>query len=308
MDLIKIGTDPFQPGKFPLHKMLIDSDVDGIVSGAILKKVYPNIIHQFGDPGSIQDGKFVDFVDSETAVVDLPYVKGCGLYFDHHLSNKPSLEIVGRWSNTPSAARLVYDYYKNDFDLTNFTDILPDVDTFDSGAMKYEQVVNPSFVLKLALAIEKRDNQFFEYLMQILPNVKLAELESDVVIAAQIALYQAKIERIKSYVPNHITPRGKLVFVDLRDSDLADVHISIIESQLMDYEVVVNVKRFAGKTKFSLYQNNLLERPYEYDLLAIAKNINPMYSGGHKKGCGFAKPENKTVEECMEIIENQIAK
>jgi hypothetical protein len=204
----------------------------------------------------------------------------------------------------------VYEYFKPFYNLKNFARLIPEVDKFDSGAMKLSDINNPSFGLQLAFTTVQKDKQYFAYLVRMIASSSFEELIHNREICEKITDLEKHIRNINLDLKHVMQSREKIAILDLRTSDLVNIHISILEKELLDYEVVITMKENERKVQFTMYQNNLLELPYEYDLLAVARRINPTHSGGHKKGCGFTKPANLTVTECLdkacEIIDTQI--
>ncbi|RZD42901.1 MAG: hypothetical protein CXT70_02230, partial [Methanobacteriota archaeon] len=99
-------------------RIIADSDLDGLCAAAVLKTVNPNAEVIFAHAALIRSGAMDSQIDENTAIVDLPFHENCGLYLDHHLTNRPTKkqeeEFVARggvcqWEATPSAARLAYD-------------------------------------------------------------------------------------------------------------------------------------------------------------------------------------------------------
>ncbi|MGF1718809.1 exopolyphosphatase [Vibrio kyushuensis] len=94
-------------------RLVTRSDFDGLVCAVLLKQL--DLIEDitFVHPKDMQDGKVT--ITENDIVTNLPYVPQAHLVFDHHLSEK--LRNPGEHTNhiiepdTPSAARVVWDYY-----------------------------------------------------------------------------------------------------------------------------------------------------------------------------------------------------
>ena len=69
-----------------VEKILTDGDLDGVLCGAILLRAFPDANVKFGHPGALKDGMLDYWIDSSTAICDLPHHPSCGLSIDHHLS------------------------------------------------------------------------------------------------------------------------------------------------------------------------------------------------------------------------------
>jgi len=90
-------------------RLVTRSDFDGLVCGALLKHLGLIDDITFVHPKDMQDGKIE--IDANDITTNLPYVPGCHLAFDHHLSE--TVRNVERADNhiinadAPSAARVV---------------------------------------------------------------------------------------------------------------------------------------------------------------------------------------------------------
>jgi hypothetical protein len=65
-------------------------------------------------PKDLQDHKIA--VTENDILANVPYVSGCGLWFDHHSSECERLKLQGRFegnsAEAPSAAAVVFEYYR----------------------------------------------------------------------------------------------------------------------------------------------------------------------------------------------------
>ena len=72
-----------------IRRIVTDSDLDGVVTGAILRRWWKEADVVFGHPGALRAGILDEVIDRHTAVCDLPRHSQCGLSIDHHQSNAP---------------------------------------------------------------------------------------------------------------------------------------------------------------------------------------------------------------------------
>lgn len=145
-------------------RLVTRSDFDGLVCAMILKEVglVGKIVNDDGEsvydikfvhPKDVQDGK-IELTENDITT-NLPYDSRAGLVFDHHsselerlgLSEVPKNFIVE--PDAPSAARVVYNYYKDTGKLGRITDELMEaVDKGDSANFTKEEILDPkSWVL-----------------------------------------------------------------------------------------------------------------------------------------------------------------
>jgi nanoRNase/pAp phosphatase (c-di-AMP/oligoRNAs hydrolase) len=139
-------------------RLLTRSDFDGLACGAIL--FYLGLVDEwkFVHPKDIQDG-MVEATDNDV-LANIPYIKGCKLWFDHHsseterLGTKAYFEGVSR--KAPSCARVVYEYYGGDEKLGRFAEMIRYVDKVDSGDLNADEVVNPRGWILLGFIMDPR--------------------------------------------------------------------------------------------------------------------------------------------------------
>ncbi len=139
-------------------RLLTRSDFDGLVCAALLKEL--GIIDEirFVHPKDMQDGR-ISITDSDITA-NLPYVEGVYIAFDHHISEvsrviSPPNYIV--YPNSPSAARVVYEYYGAEERFKNIPpSLMKAVDIADSAKYTMEQVKNPTGWTLLGFIMDAR--------------------------------------------------------------------------------------------------------------------------------------------------------
>ena len=97
-------------------RLVTRADFDGLVCGALVTKFEKIDDYLFVEPKFMQDG-LVEIRRGDI-ITNLPYHPNCTLWFDHHITNttpdfpKPIMPGKGGFRLAPSAARVVYEYYK----------------------------------------------------------------------------------------------------------------------------------------------------------------------------------------------------
>ena len=135
-------------------------DFDGLGCAAIFKEkgIIDNI--RFVHPKDIQDGKIE--VTSDDILANIPFVPGCGIWFDHHSSEQERKAFGSFEGNSdpsaPSAARVVYEYYGG---LENFKneyldDLIHAVDKADAARFTKEEILTPRGWVLLAFIMDPR--------------------------------------------------------------------------------------------------------------------------------------------------------
>ncbi len=129
-------------GKF---RLVTRSDMDGLVCAVILKQLELIDEIKFVHPKDMQDGTIE--ITQNDIITNLPYVANAHLVFDHHESEsirnaKADNHII--IPDAPSAARVIYDYYVKDNDLSMIKeDMMLAVDKADAAQFSKEDILNP---------------------------------------------------------------------------------------------------------------------------------------------------------------------
>lgn len=141
-------------------RLVTRSDFDGLGCAAILKEkgIIDDI--KFVHPKDIQDGKIE--VTSNDILSNIPFVPGCGIWFDHHTSEqerKASGNFEGKSDpSAPSAARVVYEYYGGleNFKNAYLDDLIYAVDKADAARFTKEEILNPKGWVLLSFIMDPR--------------------------------------------------------------------------------------------------------------------------------------------------------
>jgi len=126
------------------YRLVTRSDFDGLVCAVLLEQLDMIEDILFVHPNDMQEGR-VDITDQDITT-NVPYVHGCYLAFDHHLSEITRLgkkypnHIIN--PKAPSAARVVYEYYGGKEGFPEISDDLMDaVDKGDAAQFSMDEVL-----------------------------------------------------------------------------------------------------------------------------------------------------------------------
>lgn len=127
-------------------RLVTRSDFDGLICAVLLKQVEAIGSIQFVHPKDLQDGKFE--VTAEDILTNVPYVPGCGLWFDHHATEIDRVigqeKFSGACRLAPSAARVVYEYYGGARRFPGIEEMMGAVDKADSAQFTSDEILNPT--------------------------------------------------------------------------------------------------------------------------------------------------------------------
>ena len=159
-------------------KLLTRSDFDGLVCAVLLVEKEVEDSYEFVHPKDIQDG--IVQVTGNDVLANVPYVEGCGLWFDHHASEEERLEFdkldfEGVSRSAPSAAQVIWDYYGGTETFgDHFLPLLEAVNKTDSGDLTRDEILNPEGWILLSFMMDPRTSlgRFRDYRIS---NYKLME-------------------------------------------------------------------------------------------------------------------------------------
>ena len=107
-------------------RLITRSDFDGLACAVFLKEAGIIDSYKFAHPKDLQDGLIE--VTKDDCLANVPFVEGCGLWFDHHSSEQERNAYKGKYEgcskSSPSAAHVVYDYYGGKERFPRFDDLL----------------------------------------------------------------------------------------------------------------------------------------------------------------------------------------
>ncbi len=214
-------------------RLITRSDFDGLACGALLKEAGIIDHWKFAHPKDLQDG-LVE-VNENDCLANVPYVKGCGLWFDHHSSEHERNELQGQYKGesriTPSCARIIYEYYGGRERFPQFDDLMEAVDKVDSGQLTMEDVQNPEGWVLVGYLMDPRTGlgrwrnftisnyQLMEKLIDACRVMTTEEILNLSDVKERIQIYNEQTEQFKKMVLAHSVTDGKLLITDLRGVD-----------------------------------------------------------------------------------------
>jgi len=212
-------------------RLFTRSDFDGLACGALLS--YLGLIDEwkFVHPKDIQDG-LVEATDTDI-LANIPYIKGCKLWFDHHSSESERLGanayFEGVSKAAPSCARVVYEYYGGDAKLGKFAEMIHFVDKVDSGNLTPDEILEPRGWVLLGFIMDPRTGlgRFRNFtisnydLMTSLAKACAEKSIYDILampdVKERLDLYYQQKDIFIEMVKSHAKVIGNVIRVDLRD-------------------------------------------------------------------------------------------
>ena len=215
-------------------RLVTRSDFDGLVCAVLLKDL--DLIDDilFVHPKDMQDGK-IDITENDITT-NLPYVAGCHIAFDHHLSetvrNSGDIDNHIIDPKAPSAARVVYVYYGGADKFPNISvDMMDAVDKGDSAQFSEEEILEPTdwvlmnFIMDARTGLGRfRDFKISNYqlMMKLIDACKDHSIEEILQmedVAERVSLYHEHNEMAKAQIAKCSTVYDNLVVLDLTDQE-----------------------------------------------------------------------------------------
>lgn len=301
----------------PTFRLVTRSDFDGLVCGALLKHLGLIDDITFVHPKDMQDGKIA--IDANDITTNLPYVPGCHLAFDHHLSE--TVRNVERADNhiinadAPSAARVVWEYYGgHEAFPARWDDMMEAVDKGDSAQFNKDEILNPqgwvllNFIMDARTGLGRfRDFRISNYQLMMKLIDYCREHTIDEILALddvheRTTLYREHEQLAKEQIERCATVHGNVVVLDLRNEEtIYATNRFVIYAMYPDCNISIHVM-------WGLKQQNTV--------LAIGKsilnrssntNVGELclsYGGGGHLNAGTCQVDNDQAENALaEIVE-----
>jgi len=211
-------------------RLLTRSDFDGLACGALLKELGIIDSWKFVHPKDIQDG-LVE-VTGNDVMANVPYVKGCKLWFDHHSSENERLgdnvKFEGESRLADSAARVIYDYYGGRERLPHMENMVIAVDKVDAAKLTADEILNPTGWVMLGFIMDPRTGlgrfrefrisnyELMENLIEACRSQDIEEILRNPDVQERVKLYKEQDMLFREMVSAYTETKGNVIVTDLR--------------------------------------------------------------------------------------------
>lgn len=166
-------------------------------------------------------------VDEDDIVANLPYQKGIGKWFDHHLltesNERPEGAFEGRYGLAPSAARMVYEYYLGDHpSLQRYERLLAETDRLDAAQLSIDDVLDPRDYILLGFTLDPRTGlgayqDYFLKLVRWMKTQSIEEVMEQPEVKERVARIREQDQAFRETTLRRSRLEGSVVFTDFRD-------------------------------------------------------------------------------------------
>lgn len=297
-------------------RLVTRSDFDGLICGMLLKEAGVIDSWVFVHPKDLQDGHFEP--TENDVLANVPFVPGCGMWFDHHSSEEHRLGwsqgVKGESRLAPSAARIIYDYYGGIQRFTHYKDMIEAVDKVDSGNLTREEILNPEGWVLLGFISDPRTGlgrfrdfrisnyQLMEQLINHCRNMRIEEILELPDVKERIELYFDQARRFSEMIGKHTTVDSNVIITDLRNvSPIYTGNRFMIYSLYPEQNVSVWIVDGKMKQNVSLACGySILNRTCTVD---IGELMLKNGGGGHKMVGTCQVPYDQADESIRSIVE-----
>ena len=285
-----------------IERVVADGDLDGLLSAAIIRRVWGDIPVRFSHPAEVRKGDVDDWMDRKTAVVDLPFHPLCGLHIDHHLTNKPTNEqqITAEkkgckiiWEAALSAARVCFDTFKQIVDLSDIEPWMEMVDKLDGGKITREEFLSNHPIVWIGRVMDASDTELCSVLLNEISGGAAPEevLKIDSVFE-KVCVAKAEFIQLQAMVDtcSEVIDRIAIVRLDGKGVRTNGYLITAHFGEQCDACIIIHGENKPQEHQWplsaSFYTNSFLHKNgglFDLTTLATAFDLD---GGGHANACG----------------------
>lgn len=206
-------------------------DFDGLICALLLKEKKIITDCKFAHPKDLQDG-LVE-IDANDVLANVPYVPGCGMWFDHHTSEQQrygkKIDVPGDSRPLLSCARVIWEYYGgHDSFPPAFDEMMQAVDKVDSGQLDIEDIETPRGWVLLGLLTDPRtglgryrhfrinNEELARNIIEYCRSMDVHEILELSDVKERLVVYEQDKEAFRQMIQDNSKVYGKLVVTDLR--------------------------------------------------------------------------------------------
>ena len=214
-------------------RLITRSDFDGLACAVLLKEAGIIDHWRFAHPKDLQDG-LVEVCETD-CLANVPYVPGCGLWFDHHSSEMERMQLQGKYVGesriAPSCARIIYEYYGGKARFPRFDDMMEAVDKLDSANVTREEILTHDGWLLLGFIMDPRTGlgrwrnftisnyALMEKLIDCCRTMTIDEIFALPDVMERRKVYIEQSEKFIEMIRSHTRTEGALIVSDMRGVD-----------------------------------------------------------------------------------------
>ena len=285
-------------------------DFDGIVCAVLLyqaENIDTDI--KWVEPNEIQKEK-ANILKGDI-MANLPYSPNCSLWFDHHISNKPKGNFQGAFDIAPSAARVIYEYYKEKGKLDNrYDELVFNTDIIDAADLTRDQVQHPEnyqYII-LSMTIKNQDYKDLPYwnkLVNLLKETDIDHILEDPEIKSRCERVIVENIAYEKHLIDHTKIRHNISITDFRGLDIVpEGNLFLTYSLFPECHTSIKIRFDGPKKKQVLISigHNIFNQNH---IINIGNLLSKFGGGGHAGagGCTLqASTADNDIKQILEVL------
>lgn len=281
-------------------------DFDGIVCAVLLTDALDaDAPIKWTEPNAVQSG-LVEIKKGDI-IANLAYNPNCHLWFDHHISNRIKKPFNGAFKLTPSAARIIFEFYQGKFK-RDFSELVREADRIDSAQLTLDEVLHPENYSYISLDMtisghRKNDEPYWNKLVRLLREFDIQAVlrDTEVLERRKVAIEENK--RYGEYLKKYTRQEGRISVTDFRTLERTPYGNRFLVFSLFP-ESAVNIKIRFGNSDRDRVIVSVGHSIFNRRCKASAGEICARFGGGGHWGAGSCCfPADQADEIIVDILD-----
>lgn len=216
-------------------RLVTRSDFDGLACAVLLRELGLIDDYLFAHPKDLQDGLIT--VTENDVLANVPYVPGCGMWFDHHTSElaRVGKDVQFKGASKPgkSCARVIWDYFDGEKKLPKHLHVMLEaVDRVDSATLTPQEITEPKGWILLGFIMDPRTGlgRFKEFrisnyqlmldMIEYCRTMKAEEILKLADVEERVLVYREQSRLFLDMLRRNSTAHENVILTDLRGEDI----------------------------------------------------------------------------------------
>lgn len=285
-------------------------DFDGVVC-AVLICESENITEPVNwvEPNEIQ--KDLIHVRQGDIIANLPYHENCALWFDHHYTNQIDKPFKGAFKIAPSAAGIVFEYYKNELQ-RDYSELIRETDKIDSADLSRDEVLYPENYPYVLLSMtlsghDKSEEPYWNRLVDLLGRYEINRIHDDTEVKKHCKAVVERNKKYKEHIEKYTELRKHVSVTDFRSFKEAPAGNRFLV-YLLYPESVVNMKiRYDSEDREKIIVN-LGHSIFNPNCNVNVGQLLSRFGGGGHRGAGSCSFNAKEADNIIPAIIDTLLK
>jgi len=280
-------------------------DFDGIVCAVLIseaEKITETI--KWVEPHEIQN-RLIEIKEGDI-MANLPFDNRCSIWFDHHESNRIDSTYTGSFKIAPSAAGVVFSYYKGKIK-RDYTQLIKETDKIDSACLSMDEVLHPEAYpyIILSMTVSNRSvtkEPYWNRLVDLLMKHNITGVISDMEVKEKCRAVIEENKVYKTVLSEHTVVRKHVSVTDLRSYNKAPEGNRFLVYSLFP-EAIVSVRirhDDPGRQRIAVSVGHNIFNPK--CRVNVGKMLSKFGGGGHKGAGACRFLASKAGEYIPQII------